>query len=132
MVLLDSSVLIDYLAGEEAAVEFLADRATDRLLTVRLAAFEVYLGEVYRPGPSDFDELEARLDWLTVTSLRAGDVRRAAELQDRFHERGTPLDSRDAYIVGAADGLNEPLAHRDSDFETEGLAAEIETITVGH
>ena len=130
MVVLDSSVLIDYLAGDDEVVSFVEAHAGDRLTTVPLVAFEVYQGEVFKSSPADFDELDARLRWLTVVRLSDEHPRRSAELQDRLHRAGAALSPRDAYIAGAAYARNEALAHRDSDFDSDVLAEEIELLPV--
>lgn len=128
MVLLDASVLIDYLGGDEAVVDAIQDRATERLWTISLVAFEVYQGEVFKSAPADFDELERRLQWLSVEPVEPDEVRAAGELQDYLHADGVALAPRDAFVAGAAFASGEPLAHRDSDFEVERLRERVDLV----
>ena len=66
MTLYDSSVIIDYLDGEEAAVEYVETHLDERAVAPPLVLFEVYQGEVFRAGPADFDAVDWALGWLTI------------------------------------------------------------------
>lgn len=126
MVLLDASVVIDYLAGDDEVVTFVQARADEQLRTIPLVAFEVYQGEVFKPSPTDFDRLETSLGWLTITETDRSVSRQAAELQNRLQDDGAGLGPRDAFIAGAVAEWNELLAHRDDDFDSPALAREID------
>ena len=121
MVLYDSSVLIDYLDGVEAAVSYAEAHADERAITVPLVVFEIYQGEVYKAGEADFDAVDEALDWLVVVEESAALARDAAELLEFVASRGSPLAARDAYIAGAAASLDERLVASDSDFDTDAL-----------
>ena len=121
MTLYDSSVLIDYLDGDEAVVEYVETRRKERALTPPLALFEVYQGEVFKTGPPDFEAVDRALGWITVTDGTAELARVAAEIQTELRERGESLAARDAYIAGTAKALGEPLATTDSDFDLDGI-----------
>ena len=113
----DSSVLIDYLDGGEAAVTYVEDHADERAVAPPLVLFEVYQGEVFKTGPADFEAIDGALAWLEVVEETRSLARAAAELQDALQERGTPLGARDAYIAGTAAGLGERLVVADADFD---------------
>ena len=51
MTIYDSSILIDYLAGEQKPIEYVESHADNRALVPQLAMFEVYQGRAHR-GPS--------------------------------------------------------------------------------
>ncbi len=121
MTLFDSSVLIDYLDGAEAAVAYVEARSSERAIVPPLVLFEVYQGEVYRSEPADFDAVDRALAWLTVVETTAECARIAAELQDRLHRHGEPLSARDAFVAGTAIHRDEPLAASDADFDSPGL-----------
>lgn len=125
MTVYDSSVLIDYLAGEDAAVRYVEDHVDERAVTVPLVLFEVYQGEVFKSGPTELDAVDGALSWLEVVEATAAHARTAAELQDLLRESGTPLAPRDALIAGAASALDEPLAVADSDFGVEGITDQL-------
>lgn len=122
MTVYDSSVLIDYLAGDDAAVDYIEAHLEDRSLAPPLALYEVYQGEVFKSGPADFAAVDRALAWLTVVDETAALARSAAELQDELQRRGEPLGARDAYIAGTAHGLDERLVVADADFDVPGLA----------
>ena len=122
MTLYDSSVLIDYLDGESAAVQYIQSRQDERAVAPPLVLFEVYQGEVFKTGPADFDAVDAALEWLTVTEASGKLARVAGELQNELHERGGTLSTRDAYIAGTAKGVDERLAVADSDFDVPGIS----------
>lgn len=130
MVLFDASTLIAYLSGDEAVVAFLESHADERTITVPLVLFEVYQGEIFKSSPTDFDELDRRLEWLTVVETDQSTARRAAELQRHCHGAGAPLAPRDAFIAGSAYATGDPLVHRDGDFGADALGEFIEVITV--
>lgn len=121
MTLYDSSLLIDYLDGRDAAVEYVADHAGERAVAPPLVRYECYQGEVYRDGPADFDALEGALEWLTGVHSTPAHARAAAELQATLQTAGEPLAARDAFIAGAAISLGERLAVSDSDFDVTGV-----------
>lgn len=121
MTLYDSSVLIDYLEGRDRAVAYVEEQLDERALTVPLVMFEIYQGEVFKTGTADFDVVDEALSWVTVVDETGGLARAAGELQNELHDGGDPLAARDAFIAGAAKGLNETLAVSDSDFEIQGL-----------
>jgi len=126
MTLYDSSVLIDYLNGEEAAVRYTADHLDTRAVAPPLVMFEVYQGEVFKSGPADFAAVDAALEWVTVVDETRDLARTAAEFQNELHQGGSTLAARDAFIAGTAHGLNERLAVSDSDFDVEGVRNSID------
>ena len=121
MTVYDSSVLIDYLAGRDAVVEYVHTHADERAIAPPLVLFEVYQGEVFRSGSTDFDAVDDALDWIQIVDASARVAREAAVLQDALRDRGDPLAARDAFIAGTALALDEPLAVSDADFDVDGL-----------
>jgi predicted nucleic acid-binding protein len=122
MTVYDSSVLISYLDGEDAAVNYVEAHLGERAVAPSLVLFEVYQGEVFKSGPANFDAVDGALEWLTVVDEIDGVSRTAAELQAELASYGTPLAARDAFIAGTAKSLSESLAVADPDFDVEGLA----------
>lgn len=126
MTLYDSSVLIDYLDGVDAVVDYVENHLDERAVAPPLVMFELYQGEVFKSGPADFDAVDGALGWLTVIDETADLARAAGELQDDLHRRGEPLAARDAFIAGSARGLGERLVVTDSDFDVEGITDVLE------
>jgi predicted nucleic acid-binding protein len=122
MTLYDSSVLIDYLSGEDSAVEYVTSKVEERALAPPLVLFEVYQGEIFKSGPADFEAVDGALEWLTIVEETEALARASARLQNELAENGTPLAARDAFIAGAAMHLDEPLAVADSDFDVAGIS----------
>lgn len=126
MTLYDSSVLIDYLDGDQDVVAYASANATEAAKTTHLALYEVYLGELYTEGPPDFDAIDDALKWVQVVeSDGPAFSRTAAEFMARLHENGSALSYRDGYIAASAWSMNERLATRDSDFDTEAIRDEL-------
>jgi predicted nucleic acid-binding protein len=120
--LYDSSVLIDYLDGRDAAVEYVASRVDERATAPPLVLFEVYQGEVFKTGATDLDAVDEALTWVDVVETSGSSARAAATLQDELRAEGEPLAARDAYIAGVAALRDERLAVADADFDVNGIA----------
>jgi len=117
MTLYDSSVLIDYLDGVDAAEEYADTNVDERAVAPPLVLFEVFQGEVFKPGPADFDGVAGSLEWVTFIDETPEFARTAAELQETLQRQGSTLSAGDVYIAGAAKALDETLAVADSDFD---------------
>lgn len=117
MTLYDSSILIEYLSGEEAAVTYVDEHVDERAIAPPLVLFEVYQGEVFKSGPADFAAVDGALEWVTIVETSAETARAAAELRNRLRRRGEPLAARDAFIAGVALAHDERLVASDSDFD---------------
>lgn len=83
MTLYDSSVLIDYLDGIEAAVTYVEDHRDERAVAPLLVLFEVYQGEVFKAGTADFDAVDDALDWIRVVDQTRDLARGAGKLQNK-------------------------------------------------
>lgn len=121
MTIYDSSALIDYLDGADAAVTYVENHLDERAIAPPLVLFEVYQGEVFKSGPAVFSAVDGALEWLTIVDETADLARTAGELQDELQRRGQPLAARDAFIAGAAKEHGERLAVADSDFNVDGI-----------
>ena len=122
MTLYDSSVLIDYLEGDDDAVSYIDDHLDERAVAPPLVLFEIYQGEVFKSGPTDFAAVDGALEWVTIVDETESFARAAGELQDELRRHGEPLAARDAFIAGAAAELDERLVAADDDFDVPGLA----------
>ncbi|ERH10393.1 MAG: PIN domain protein [halophilic archaeon J07HX64] len=121
--MLYDSILIDYLNGRDIAVECIESHLDERAVAPQLVLFEVYRGEVFKSGPTNFDAVDGALGWLTPVETSAGFARAGAQIQAELDRRGAVLSARDAFIAGAAVALDEPLAVADDDFDVAGLRA---------
>jgi len=124
--LYDSSVLIDYLAGEKPAVEYVETHLNERAITPPLVLFEVYQGEVFKSGSADFDAVDNALAWVTAVETDKTTARTAAIVQNELHSNGTALAPRDAFVAGTAVAFDETLAVADDDFDVPGLTGTLD------
>jgi predicted nucleic acid-binding protein len=126
MTLYDSSVLIDYLDGDDDAVAYVQSHLDERAVCPALVLYEVYQGEVFKSGSADFGAVDDALEWITVVEENGDLARAAAELQAALVRDGTPLAARDAFIAGAASALDETLAVSDADFDVDGIGEHLD------
>lgn len=126
MTLYDSSVLIEYLDGVEAAVDYVEAHLDEHAVAPPLVLYEVHQGEIFKSGPANFDAVEGALEWVTIVDEVRDVPRVAADLQNELANEGTPLAARDAFIAGTAKRLDEPLAVADSDFDVDGITERLD------
>ncbi|AGB39715.1 PIN domain-containing protein [Natronococcus occultus] len=121
MTLYDSSVLIEYLDGNDDVVSYVESHLDERAVTPPLALFEVYQGEIFKNGPTNLDAVDGALEWVTTVETAGETARAAGELQDELRNQGQPLAARDAFIAGASIAHDELLVVADADFEVAAL-----------
>ncbi len=121
MVFLDSSVIIDYLDGDEAVVDTVDD-CTPPLVTSAICLYEVLAGAVFSPGETDLEATRHAIARVDIVDFDETIAIEAARLQDRLLERGEPLSPRDLFVAATARTVGEPLLVSDRDFDTAGLA----------
>jgi hypothetical protein len=127
MTVFDSSVLIDYLDGDDTVVTYAEDHAREDIKTPHLALYEVYLGELYTAGEPDFAAIDDALSWVNVVNEQGPRFsRHAAQLMARLQDEGCTLAYRDGFIAASAWSLEERLVTRDSDFDTPEIRSEID------
>lgn len=126
MTVFDSSVLIDYLDGDETALNYVEEHRDERAVAPPLVLFEIYQGEVFKSGSADFDAVDGALGWLTTVDETPTHARSAGMLQNSLQSGGEPLAARDAYIAGTAKALDERLVVADSDFDVQGIRDELD------
>jgi hypothetical protein len=116
---LDSSVIIDMLAGVPDVVEAVEDRGQP-YLTSSLCVFEVVNGKV---GSGDTDVVEIRQQFGGVQALDLNEqiALEAARMQDRLIDDGERMAVRDLLIAATARSTGDELVVADSDFQTRHL-----------
>lgn len=126
--LLDTSFLIDLMAGDEDAIE--AAREMERDLVQQwlssMTLFELYYG-VARATDSE-DERERVEEVLSTKPVHAADtavMRRAGRLAGELQNDGQPVSDADVIIAASAMALDEPvLTRNEDDFERLDVAVE--------
>ena len=119
MTFLDSSVIIDMLAGVPDIVEAVEERGQP-YLTSSLCVFEVVDGRV---GSSETDVVEVRQQFGGVRALDLNEqiALEAARMQDKLMDDGDRMAARDLLIAATARSTGDELIVSDSDFETDFL-----------
>ena len=118
---LDSSVIIDYLDGDEKVVEFVARQSV--LRTASICTYEVLAGEVFTEGESDIQGARNSFRGVTAVPFTEDCAVEAATMQNELLETGDPMSPRDLFVAATARVHGAPLAVSDSDFETDVLSA---------
>jgi predicted nucleic acid-binding protein len=120
MAFLDSSVIIDYLAGVEDVVDYVDEQP--RLLTSSLCVYEVLEGEVR--GRGETDVVGARQTFGRVQSIEFNETiaLEAARIQDRLAEQGSIMPTYDLLIAASARSTGDTLVVTDDDFTIDPLA----------
>jgi hypothetical protein len=123
---LDSSVIIDMLAGVPDIVEAVEERGQP-YLTSSLCVFEVVDGRV---GSGETDVVEVRQQFGGVRALDLNEqiALEAARMHDKLMDDGERMAARDLLIAAAARSTGDELIVSDSDFEI-GLLTEMVDVT---
>ena len=126
MTFLDSSVIIDMLAGVNAVVEAVEARGQP-YLTSAICVFEVLDGAV---GGSETDIVRVREQFGGVRALDLNEsiAIEAAQMQDRLMDDGERMPARDLFIAATARSTGDEFVVADGDFET-GLLSETMDVT---
>lgn len=119
MTFLDSSVIIDMLAGVPDVVEYVEDRGQP-YLTSSLCVFEVIDGEL---GAGETDVVSVRQEFGGVHSLDLNEqiALEAARMQDQLMDDGERMATRDLLIAATARSTGDELIVADGDFQTQLL-----------
>ena len=126
MVSLDSSFLIDLLAGEPRAVARAAelDRASEPRFLTSPAASEVLIGG-YRLGGAYLERTKALVDGLPLLAFDRACYHQAGRLGAELLKRGTPLGQGDLFVAAISIRYGERLLTNDRGFSrVPGLVVE--------
>lgn len=109
MILADTDVLIDYVAGVPSAVAAISLYAeTDRLRTTAVNCFELMSGAEGKRG----EKIRRLLAVIAVLPLDREAAERAAEVRRTLEAKGQPIGMGDSLIAGIALTHNLPLLTR--------------------
>jgi tRNA(fMet)-specific endonuclease VapC len=127
VVSLDSSFLIDLLAGEPRAVSRAAelDRTSEPRFVTAPAASEVLVG-AYRLGGAYFERTKALVDALPLLAFDRACYHQAGRLGAELLKRGTPLGQGELFVAAISMRYGERLLTNDRAFSrVPGLAVEM-------
>lgn len=117
MLVLDNSLLTEYLDGRPSAERFLEDWEDESWAIPGLVAHEVYMGAVYGYLEADVaavrSGIQTAMDVFDITETTAAE---AARLQETLLDRGVPAEKHDALIVASASEHGGTFATADQFF----------------
>lgn len=117
MLVLDNSLLSDYLTGRETARSFLDDRADDPWAISSIVKYEADAGALYGHRDVTFESIESAIspmvDVLDVTGETAME---AARLQSELADRGVAAEHPDVLIAANASENGATFATADRFF----------------
>jgi predicted nucleic acid-binding protein len=129
MTVLDSSVIMYMLAGDEAVTDAVNDRGQP-FVTSPICVYEVIEGQL---GASETDIAAERQRFGGVQTVDFSEAvaLEACRLQDDCYAVGEPLAARDALVAGTASVTGDELVATDTDFDSDPLRDHVD-ITVLH
>jgi predicted nucleic acid-binding protein len=109
--LLDSNWVIDYLGGDQAAVNFIDSLVPQGIGISVITYLELYQGIIRQPSPQQSEaQLQAfLLAQIPVFPLTLAVARRCAQLRDDLKKRGKRVSSRALDLIIAATALEHGL-----------------------
>jgi tRNA(fMet)-specific endonuclease VapC len=125
MIAFDTSFLLDYLDGVDAAADYLADHDEKPFFAPSLALFEVYLGAARIGGHEHVEHVAASLDWVEPLPLTDPAAKEAATIEAELLDDGAPINLGDTLIAGVCRHAGARVVTRDTHFATiDGLETE--------
>ena len=117
MICFDTSVLVDYLRGEDY-VEHLLDGTNEQVGVPRLARYELYVGVERSDDPTETpDTVAAAIAWAETLGFTDDVARDAAAIRASLLDDGAVIGVADTMIAGTAREANATLVTADDHFE---------------
>jgi predicted nucleic acid-binding protein len=114
MRVLDSSFLIDYLSGEEAAGQYLQRHADEQFVAPVPVVAEVLVGEGNNPH-GNVSRAEAGVSWVEVIETDRDTALAAASIAEDIGPQGPYLDGVDAIVAAVGKQFNSTVVSADQD-----------------
>jgi tRNA(fMet)-specific endonuclease VapC len=115
---LDSSALVGYLRGTDAAHEYFEANRNTPFVTSSIVKFELYYGALKHPSPQrTIETVATAIDWVRVIPFTETAAREAVQIRDTLREQGKKIGIPDLLIAGATREAGGTLITRDTDFE---------------
>lgn len=124
MKLLETSYLVDYERGRDAARSYFDAHADEPLTASTVSMFELAFGVVW-DGNRALSELRESLSWVEFVEFSVEDALEGARILSELQADGGRIPIPDAMIAGAARNRGATLVAADAHFESiDGLAIE--------
>lgn len=129
MLLLDTNVLSDYLAGYEPARELLIEYEDDEWIVSSLVLYETYMGVLYGYVPGTPDEVLSIVDsTMEIVDVTEQTANESARLQRELLEIGVPADQPDGLIAASAREHGAALVTADETFWNDEVDAVFDVV----
>lgn len=117
MICFDTSVLVDYLRGEDY-VEELLDDTNEQVAVPQLARYELYVGAERSDDATETPSaVDTALAWTETLGFTDGAARDAAAIRAALLDEGDVIGVADTLIAGTARAVGATLVTADDHFE---------------
>ena len=113
MKLVDSSFLIDYARGDEAAIAYLTAHDQEVIGASTIVLSELYRGLMITQEMTQ-EEAMSKYEWVEPVAFTNETAAEAAEIYVELRTAGEMINRSDIYIAGTARALGVPLVVGDS------------------
>lgn len=117
MICLDSSVLVEYLEGNESVKAALEEYADRPLFAPTIVCFELYRGATRAGGREGLERVQSGLDWIQPLEFTERTAQEAALIDAELHRDGRPINLGDVLIAAVCRSAGATLLTCDRDFE---------------
>lgn len=125
MIVLDTSVLIDFFRGEEKTREFMGEDVASTVVSY----YEILSGVKHRNARKEEQFFRKFFSEIEVLDFDLEAAEKTSEIMGRLLSLGTPVNSMDVLIAGiAAANRAERIVSKDKDFLSIGKISEFEVL----
>lgn len=115
MKLVDSSFLVDYARGEDAAIAYLAAHDEEVIGASTVVLSEIYRGLMITKDMTQ-EEAISKYEWVEPMPFTNESAAEAAEIYVELRVNGEMINKSDIYIAATARALGVPLVVSDDHF----------------
>lgn len=115
MKLVDSSFLVDYARGEDAAIAYLAAHDEEVIGASTVVLSEIYRGLMITKDMTQ-EEAISKYEWVEPMPFTNESAAEAAEIYVELRVNGEMVNKSDIYIAATARALGVPLVVSDDHF----------------
>ena len=119
MRLVDSSFLVDYARGDEAAISYLAAHDDEEIGASTIVLSELYRGLMITREMTR-EEATSKYEWVEPVPFTNETAAEAAAIYVELRSDGAMINKSDIYIAGTARSLGVPLVVGDDHFDAVG------------
>jgi predicted nucleic acid-binding protein len=123
--LVDSSFLVDYASGDEAAISYLTAHDDEEIGASTIVPSELYRGLMITREMTR-EEATSKYEWVEPVPFTNDTAAEAAAIHAELRADGAMINKSDIYIAATARALGVPLVVGDDHFDAIG-EVEVET-----